>query len=199
MSLRVNELADELGATINTGTLTGAQITSNVVDAIAPVISNAQPSGALDAGTTETTISLSTDENATCRYSASAGIDYDAMTSNFTTTSGTSHSAIVSNLSDGGNYRYYVRCVDENNNKNSSDLEIAFSVNTATTGGGGGASDSAVVISNGTPSGTLSSDITEAVVAINTNKNATCKYSTSANTLYSSMTAIFNSTGGRES
>ena len=40
-----------------------------------PVRSNGQPTGVLPAGTTQTNLSLSTNENATCRYSLQAGRD----------------------------------------------------------------------------------------------------------------------------
>ncbi len=176
-------------------------------DTIAPERSNHQPGGSLNSGTTETTISLNTNENATCRYSINAGDSYDSMTNNFTTTGGTSHSVVVSGLSDGNNYHYYVRCVDDNNNQNISDLTISFQINNASSnsssGGssGGSSSGSSVdtnttLISNGTPSGNLSWEIKDSIIAVNTNKSSTCRYSTEAGISYSSMTNEFDSTGG---
>ncbi|MDB4940377.1 MAG: LamG domain protein jellyroll fold domain protein, partial [Candidatus Doudnabacteria bacterium] len=43
------------------------------VDTTPPVISGGSPSGALTSGTTSTTLAVTTDENATCKYSASSG------------------------------------------------------------------------------------------------------------------------------
>ncbi len=199
--IRINELADELGLTINPGTLTGVTITSNVPDTTAPVRSNETPtSGTLSSGTTETTISLSTDENASCKYSGSASVAYASMTNNFSTTGSASHSTVVTNLSDGNSYDYYVRCEDEYNNENTSDVHISFSVSVASSGndssGGGGATDTSVaVLSNGVPSGPLSSDTSETIVAVNTNESATCKYSNTQGVAYASMTNDFDSTG----
>lgn len=42
-------------------------------DATPPVVSNGSPSGTLAAGTANTTLTVTTDENATCRYSTTAG------------------------------------------------------------------------------------------------------------------------------
>src|SRR5438046_2087633 len=55
------------------------------VDTAAPVRSGGQPLGTLPAGTTQTTLALTTNEVATCRYSPSAGVPYDAMTQTFRT------------------------------------------------------------------------------------------------------------------
>ena len=54
-----------------------------------PVLSAGAPAGSLAAGTTQTTLSLTTNEAATCRYSTTAGIAYASMTLTFSTTGGT--------------------------------------------------------------------------------------------------------------
>ncbi len=97
-----------------------------------PVLSNGSPSGTLPAGTTQTTLSVTTDENATCRYSTVAGTSYAAMTNTFSTTGGTSHSTTVTGLSNGNSYSFYVRCVDAAGNANPADYTISFSVASAT-------------------------------------------------------------------
>lgn len=97
-------------------------------DTTSPVRFNGAPSGVLPAGTTSTTISLNTDENATCRWSVTASTPYDSMTNTFTTTGGTVHSTTVSGLSDGGTFNYYVRCTDASNNKNTDDFPVSFNV-----------------------------------------------------------------------
>ena len=106
-------------------------------DATPPVRSNGLPTGTLVAGTTETTLSLTTDEDATCRYSIAAGIEYDEMTV-FNTTNATTHSTLVTGLTSGNNY--YIRCQDNYDNSNADDYEISFSVASppASSGGGGG-------------------------------------------------------------
>ena len=69
-----------------------------------PGRTNGQPSGSLDAGTRQTTLSLNTGENATCRYATTAGLSFDAMPNLFGVTGETAHSTPVTGLSDGNNY-----------------------------------------------------------------------------------------------
>jgi len=97
-------------------------------DTTAPVRSNGLPSGELAYGTRSTVLSLATDENATCKYSAVAGVTYDLMTVQFLTTGGVSHSASLAGLEDGKSYNYSVRCKDSAGNVNADDFAIAFSV-----------------------------------------------------------------------
>jgi len=107
-------------------------------DITAPVRSSGLPSGSQSAGTTQITMSLTTDENATCKYSSAAGTTYASMTDAFSTTGGTSQSVTISGLSDGQSYNYYVRCQDDSSNANSDDYTISFSVTSPSSGGGGG-------------------------------------------------------------
>ena len=51
-----------------------------VLDITPPVRSNGQPTGILPVSTTQTTISLTTNENAVCRHATSSGMVYDLMT-----------------------------------------------------------------------------------------------------------------------
>jgi len=98
------------------------------LDTEAPARSNGQPTGTLLAGTTETTLSVDTNENAACKYDTTAGIAYASMANTFAATGGTSHSTLVSGLEDGNTYEYYVRCQDEAGNANADDYLISFSV-----------------------------------------------------------------------
>jgi hypothetical protein len=91
--------------------------------------------GTLAVGTTQATLSLTTDENASCRYATSAGVAYASMPNAFTTTGFTTHSTTVTGLSSGGSYNYFVRCRDGVGNANTTDFTISFSV-AAPTGGG---------------------------------------------------------------
>ena len=97
-------------------------------DTTPPTISNGTPSGELSKGTTSTTISVTTNENATCKYSTSSGTAYASMTDTFTTTGTTTHSFVGAGLSNGNRYRYYVRCQDSASNVNASDYTISFSI-----------------------------------------------------------------------
>lgn len=97
-------------------------------DITAPVRSNGLPSGELAYGTGNTVLSLATDENATCKYAATADSAYSSMTLQFSTTGGTSHSSNISGLENGKSYKYYVRCQDSAGNTNADDFIISFNV-----------------------------------------------------------------------
>ncbi len=106
-------------------------------DTTAPVRTAGLPTGVLAAGTTQTTLSLATDESATCRYATTAGVAYSAMVNTFSSTGGTAHSTLVTGLVNGGSFSYYVRCTDASGNANADDFAITFSVATASGGTGG--------------------------------------------------------------
>ena len=99
-----------------------------VVNTTPPILSNEQPTGTLAAGTTQATLSVVTNENATCRYSLTAGVAYANMTNTFSATGGTTHNTLVTGLSNGQTYTYYVRCQDSGNNPTTSDLPITFAI-----------------------------------------------------------------------
>jgi chitodextrinase len=99
-----------------------------VVDVTPPVIANGSPAGVLPSGTTGTTLSVSTDESATCRYATVAGTSYGSMTSTFASTGGTAHAQPITGLTNGASRQYYVRCSDALGNANAADYSIAFSV-----------------------------------------------------------------------
>ncbi len=155
-------------------------------DTTAPVLSSLSPGGILAFGTTQTALSVASNEAATCRYSTTSGTAFSSMTSNFTAAgNGLSHSANVSGLVNGGSYAYYVRCQDGSGN---SSLEgtIRFSI----------AGDAmAPIVSNPLPSGTLAIGTTQANLTVTTNKAATCRYSTTSGTAFSSMTSNFTAAG----
>jgi len=108
----------------NRATSTAVTIT---VDNTAPVRSSGSPSGTLSSVTTGATLSVSTDEAATCKYSASSGTAYGSMTA-FGTTGSVSHSSSISGLSHGNSYSYYVKCRDGQGNTNVSDYTISFTI-----------------------------------------------------------------------
>jgi len=103
-------------------------ITINQPDTTPPTRSNGSPTGELPAGTTQITLSLTTNENATCRYSATPNIPYASMTNTFSNTGTTSHSTTITGLSSGNTYNYYIKCIDTSNNANTDDYTISFSI-----------------------------------------------------------------------
>lgn len=113
-----------------TGNVSSASSATLTVDNIAPSLSAGAPSGTLSSGTTSMSLSLTTNENATCKYATVAGTAYASMTNTFGTTGSTTHSTSLSGLSNGTAYVYYVRCADATGNANGSDYPISFSVDT---------------------------------------------------------------------
>jgi len=100
-------------------------------DTTPPVLSAGSPSGNLPSGTTSTSVSLSTNEAATCKWSLSSGTSYASMSNTFTTTGNLTHSFTKSGLTNGSSYNTYVRCSD-GINVNTSDYLISFTVNNTT-------------------------------------------------------------------
>ena len=102
------------------GGSTNQTININVVSSVStsttpPVISNPAPSGTLPAGTTATSLTVTTNESATCAYSSNASAAFSAMTP-FSTTGGTNHVASLSALTNGTSHTYYVLCEDSSGN-----------------------------------------------------------------------------------
>jgi hypothetical protein len=122
------------GASWDNNTYAEPSLTINyTLDTTPPVRSNPSPATGFifSIGTTQATIGLTTNENATCRYSGIAGTPYSSM-ANFSTTGGTSHSTLIAGLTDGSSYTYYVRCQDIAGNVYEDDnFSISFSVDSA--------------------------------------------------------------------
>ncbi len=98
-------------------------------DTVPPVIQDGAPSGTLPADTTSKLLSVTTNENATCKYSTAANAAFGASTRTvFTTTGAKTHSVTLNNLTADRSYSYYVRCQDTAGNANSSDYIILFAI-----------------------------------------------------------------------
>ena len=122
-------------------------ISVTVNDTEAPVVSGASPSGEISY-TTSTTLSVTTDENATCRYNQDVDANFTNMTA--MTDAATTHTKSIT-VAGSTSYIYYVRCKDWANNTNNVSTEISFSVKKKTTGsspGGGGPGGGSTVTSN---------------------------------------------------
>jgi hypothetical protein len=120
-----------------------ATLTAPFAGMLPPPRTGGLPGGALPSGTTQATLSLTTDQGAICRYALSTGVAYSSMTNTFSVTGGTAHSTVVTGLQDGGSYSYYVRCQDNSTGAvNTDDYAISFSVATSSGGTGDTASSS---------------------------------------------------------
>ncbi len=121
-------IADDIdGQTRSGGWDIGADETSGA-DTIPPVRFNSAPSGTLPRGTTQATLSLSTNETATCRYAPTSGVPYVDMPTTFAATGGVTHTHLVTGLEGEHTYAYYVRCQDTAGNANTDDAVISFDV-----------------------------------------------------------------------
>jgi sugar lactone lactonase YvrE len=118
------------GPTVKILSFTGGALTGSN-NTVPPLRMSGAPADILSPGTSSATLSLTTDEAATCRYALSAGISFGSMANTFSTTGGTSHSRTVMGLQDGGVYAYYVRCQDRSGNVNTDDYTITFSIATS--------------------------------------------------------------------
>ena len=161
------------------------------IDTTPPILSNWLPVWTRAAWTNNVNLSLTSNENASCKYSNTSWISYSSMVNNFSTTGGSSHTTNVSWLSNGNSYTYYVKCIDSSSNENLSDYTISFNIDTAP------ASDTfPPVLSNWLPSWTRPTWTTNLNITLNSDENATCRYSNSSWTQYSSMIYTFSTTGG---
>ena len=97
-------------------------------DVTPPVLSAAGPAGILPSGTSTATLTISSNENASCKYAKSPGIIYDSMNVFFNSTGETQHSAQLQGLENGSYYSHYVRCIDQAGNFNTNDYAITFSI-----------------------------------------------------------------------
>lgn len=121
--------SDSTGGTAATGSMSDATVTvgGGGGDTTPPVISSPLPTGTQPYGTTSVTLQVTTNENATCRYSAT-DVAYASMASTFGSTGGTTHQQTGFAVSNGQNYTRYVRCIDSFGNANTSSTAISFSV-----------------------------------------------------------------------
>ncbi len=116
---------------------------------IPPERFNGSPSGQLSGTTVGVEIYLETNEFSTCRYSLSPDVSFDDMVSTFTNTGLIYHTEVVSVIPDSVN-RFYIKCMDDENNQNIDDYVIEFTVNARPTGSSNTDGD---VSGNGTGTG----------------------------------------------
>ncbi|KKP68767.1 MAG: hypothetical protein UR66_C0003G0032 [Candidatus Moranbacteria bacterium GW2011_GWE1_35_17] len=89
-----------------------------------PTLTN-NTSNKFSTDTTSVTLSLTTDENSTCKYSSDQNSTFDNGTV-FTTTGETSHTSQLTDLTS-GNYTYYAICRDINSNESTYTLTFETS------------------------------------------------------------------------
>jgi hypothetical protein len=104
-------------------------------DTAPPWPTGGAPTETLSAGTTQATLTLSTNEDATCKYGTIPNTGYDAIPDLFTETGGIAHSALLTGLHDGQSYSHMVRCQDAASppNTNTDDYVIRFAIAASST------------------------------------------------------------------
>ncbi|GEM_PF-7108241 len=93
------------------------------IDSTPPSVVSYMPAASTKPGIT---LNVTTNENATCRYSASSNTSYDSMQA-MSTTGTTEHSTALESLAD-GTHQYYIRCSDYMRNNMSSDYVATVSI-----------------------------------------------------------------------
>ena len=99
-------------------------------DATPPTVTSHSPTGKIT--TSSTILNVTTNENATCKYSTTSGVNYGNMDGTFDTTGRTTHKKTLTGLTD-NTYHYYVRCKDAAGNKATTDYDASFEVDIAPT------------------------------------------------------------------
>lgn len=166
-------------------------VSENVVpvpDTIPPKRLNPQPTGKQVAETRKIIISLETDEKAVCKYTIVSGMSYDSIQNTFSNTNSTLHSTLITTLSEGEKYSYYIKCMDNNGNKNTDDFVIAFEVKKPD-------DFTPPVRSNQYPVNEVFSINETVMIGISTDEPAQCRYSDESGNLYSSMGKSLSSDG----
>lgn len=107
--------------------VTGGYVYKHDIDNTPPFLSEGGPTGNLGDGELSTTLQVTTNESATCKYSTTSGTEYSSMEGIFDTENGTSHTEAISGLSPSTSYTYYVKCIDQSGNINAEDYSISFS------------------------------------------------------------------------
>ncbi len=146
-TIRINTKDTE--GNINYTNITDTASTSEGPDIYPPNIQSTSPSNSssLSAGTTSTTIHLTTDEIAVCRYNTTnTNISWQNMTE-INNTNSTEHNFTVTGLSNGNTYNYYFLCEDNESNVMASSYHLRFSISSSSgsggsSGGGGGGGSS---------------------------------------------------------
>lgn len=99
-------------------------------DTTSPTVIKHLPTGKITKSTT--ILSVTTDENATCKYSTTDSVNYENMGGAFDKTGKTEHTKSLTNLME-NIYHYYIRCEDTVDNIATSDYDASFEVDLAPT------------------------------------------------------------------
>lgn len=150
---------------------------TTTIDTVVPIVNSAS-AGSIT--TTGATLSVTTDESATCRF-ATTDSAYGSMTAFDAPNTGTSHTAILTGLSSSTGYDYFIRCADTTAQTNTMTASAHVSFTTLTP------DTTAPAISNIQVSPIAQ---TTATVTWNTNENATSRVEYGLTSAYGSLSAV---------
>ncbi len=94
----------------------------------APIISNAQPTTTVPAGSNLIEITWETNVAATCKFATTTNITYGSMQNTAYNIAGLLHYRVVTGHQDGGTYHYYIRCRDTFGATAQSDFDLSFTL-----------------------------------------------------------------------
>ncbi|MEK7493744.1 MAG: dockerin type I domain-containing protein [Patescibacteria group bacterium] len=147
---------------------------------IPPVVASSEPSGIIMLSSS-LTLKVTTNEAATCRYSATPNIAYASMSKYFSSSDGIDHSTSLYAGFQAGQNTFYVRCSDRAGKSMTSDAVISFTIVTDST---------APTVSQLSPSGTffLPKGLYISTAAQDQSGVLGCKFSPVPNVAYATMT-----------
>jgi len=93
-----------------------------------PTILNKSPNGNQPYNTKSILVEVETDISSICRYDVNPNVEFDSMNNIFEITNSTQHSFLLSDLTPGTEYTYYVRCSDGGAGININDTVINFKI-----------------------------------------------------------------------
>lgn len=111
--------------------INGAPCPADICNAVGPVRSAGSPTTEQPSGTTQITMSPSTDVEAACKYGedGQSGIAYDSLAYTMNGSGTTNHSILITGLSDGNSYSRAIRCQKTSDNEqNNTDYTLMWSV-----------------------------------------------------------------------
>ncbi|MDR2063778.1 MAG: fibrobacter succinogenes major paralogous domain-containing protein [Candidatus Nomurabacteria bacterium] len=102
-----------------TGTAVGAYTVDIVYDEtpniqFAATVTNPAANQVLDYDTTSTNLTVTTNKNATCKYSDGTYATYESLPNTFANTGGTTHSQTIDGLTNSSTYTYSIACMSTN-------------------------------------------------------------------------------------
>lgn len=181
---------DVNGATYPTTTAQSARIqVLTPTDTTAPVRSGVSPQGVQPFGTNPVVVTLTTNENATCKGDTVPGTAYAAMPQTFAGTGTQSHTLNVATV-NGGSYQICTRCSDTVPNVNITDDCSVFTVAAAAP------DTSPPVLTAPLPVGEQTLGTTDVSLEVTSSENATLRYGTDLGVPYEFMDQEFATGAG---